>query len=181
MNNKNYYLLVLIGLFFSCKIKSLSGIEFTKTSSTPYQPLEKLYTLTNEKFIFNSIIDTNSIYVAQLEMMKPEPPTFFLLRFSNTGICYMITNSNRPFNEFDYNTFTDGQFCRYKIDDKNKITLEFYRYGFRTFVYWYGKVTDDRILFSREKFISRFGGANIEEYIYYKKQAKITKKLMFPK
>ena len=133
-------LFAFTGQLFSCRVK-----PDPKYAGASLQ-VEKLYTLANEKFIFNPIIDTTAIYVAIIDMPSFESPkSYSLLRFSNDGLCYLIPNSERQFSFFDYNTFSAGKFCRYKIDKNNVITLEFYR--FHNFVFWFGKVTDDRILF----------------------------------
>ena len=135
MKKRHFYFVLLFILLVSCNIRRIKDPEFVKNSTTENQPIEDLFTLKKEKFDFNSIIDTNCIYVAELELDEPDKNLFSFFRFSNKGVCFTSNNYERNITLFDYNFLKFGQYGRYKIDKKNKITVEFYHSGYHTFLY----------------------------------------------
>jgi len=176
---KSIILIVLLVILYSCRTRLPEFID-----GMSQQPKEEFYHLSKEEFAFNAIVDTTAIYILEREA-SPNLTYYSLLRFSNKGVCYWIPSSINSFNTFDYNSFRKGQLCRYKIDENNILKLEIYAYGYKFFVFRYGRFDEDRLKFRWERkrpFLSMKTALNYgDDIIYFKKEANITTRLVFPK
>ncbi|MBP6184080.1 MAG: hypothetical protein KA479_04015 [Saprospiraceae bacterium] len=153
------------------------------------QAITSAYHLSRKKFVFNDLIDTTVIYVAENKYVTTDRmgnvltglrTKYDYIRFSNSGILFIRTRMlDYPTDEIA-NNMERGQYCFYFIQDST-VKIEKYNHDLRNFEYWFGKIENDGdIHFYKNK--GRPWGTYTGKlnYLYRKTPANLTKPIIFP-
>lgn len=157
-------------------------IDYTKYSN---QIDKKYYKLSSQKFVYDPIIDTLSVYTSSRVLTfdgKPEVyETFGFIRFSAQGVMFISNILLTPPSSLEFNGMNQGQYCFYRIENR-KITVELFDYRLRLFRYWYGTVYQDRIVFTDYK-LRTLGGAkgSLNNDTFTKQHIESKSKVEFPR
>jgi len=145
---KNFKFVILVFLFVSCGFLPPKWVHLPHGGK---QPVNSSYHLSKENYIFSSLIDTNSIYMLEIELVKVDRHgkiirekriNYEFLCFNSDGICFVsnyILEYPVEIEVKQYIEFNVGQFCYYKITG-NLIIIESYNYLTKIFEYWYGNI-----------------------------------------
>ncbi|RZL32701.1 MAG: hypothetical protein EOP00_33645 [Pedobacter sp.] len=143
------------------------------------QPIKKAYKLSRKPFVYSNLIDTNAVYINELELVNTDgsnPHIYYrFIRFSGNGLVRSQILFDKP-TESDFNS---GQICFYHVEGSS-IKLEKYNHDLEDFEYWYGRINEDGIYFAKRKKRELFGGIVWEKALYRKHEANFTQPIVFP-
>jgi hypothetical protein len=142
------------------------------------QPQKSKFKLCSTLFTFENSIDTSAIYIKKTDY-KPNP-IYTLVRFSNNGIAYWNTFEDLKLLDGDFINQTDlGHFSCYQIKD-NIVIIESYSIDLRLYVYLYGRVSENEILFYRKKGRPFWAFNRKIKSVYQKRKVNFNSPLKFP-
>jgi hypothetical protein len=186
MGFNNIILIAILFLFTSCGLYRPKWVDSAENGK---QPESKAFKLSKQKFIFNSKIDTNFVYVSENEwvtsdrkgkLIEGKHSAFDFIRLSGNGTAFFSPFNYQPLTDTDFNTLPSGQYCYYAIDN-DIIRLEYWNHNTNVFEFWYGRIQiNGDILFFKKKGRPWWAYKGKLNYLYRKTPANLKTKIVFP-
>ncbi len=168
-------ILILLILCFSCHPKWVASLK----EQGKKQPVKEAYKSSRVPFIYSNLIDTNAVYINEMELVHTDGSNshiyYTFMRFSGNGLVKAQILPKKPSDD-DYNK---GQICFYNVEGTS-IRVEKYNHDLEDFEYWYGRINEDGIYFTKRKKRELFGGVERINALYRKQPANFTQPIIFP-
>jgi hypothetical protein len=182
-----FFLLITISLFtISC---GLYRPKWVDTADNGKQPDKRAFRLPKQKFFYNTIVDTNFIYISENEWVTSDKKgklivdkhiAYDFIRLSGNGVAFFSTFNYQPLTNDDFNNLANGQYCFYSIEN-DIITVEYWNHNTKMFEFWYGRIQKNGdMLFFKNKGRPWWAYKGKLNYLYRKTPANLKTKIVFP-